>query len=66
MQSIMGCPSVAPGPVMTCTVSGGSPASSSSPAAHNVEKGVRESGLMRTALPASRAGIASVMPSVSG
>ena len=63
---MIGVPSSDPGPVTTWTRPGGRPASSSSCTAHNAEKGVRSSGLVSTALPATKAGMASLMPSVKG
>ena len=64
--SMSGCPRLAPRPVTTCARPMGSPASSSRPTAHRAENGVCASGLMITPLPATKAGRASVMPSVSG
>ena len=63
---MIGVPSSDPGPVTTWTKPGGRPASSSSCTAQSAENGVLSSGLVNTALPATRAGIASLMPRVNG
>jgi hypothetical protein len=63
---MIGVPSSDPGPVTVCTNPGGIPARSSICTAHRCENGTRSSGLANTALPATRAGSASLIPRVSG
>jgi hypothetical protein len=65
-SEMIGVPSSEPGPVTVCTKPAGMPARSSIATAHRCENGVRSSGLASTALPATIAGNASLMPRVSG